>query len=244
MLLIIPAIEIKNGKCLRLVHGVEGFVPTDDPVEMAKLWRKENAKSLHVTDVDGFYEGRIVNTGVISTMVSTVDIPIELGSSLRSFDEIKKALDLGMYRVTIDPKMIEDEENAKQCVATFGASKIVLGIVIPAMDKAAAEQASIATALKAKTAGIKRVVYTDIVHEGVTKHPNYEMIKELAERTGMRVTVTGGVSGLEDLLKLQELEPFGVDSVVIGRAMYENKFSCQGIWRMSEAGNYPYTAKI
>ncbi len=244
MLLIIPAIEIKGGKCLRVVQGVHGNISTDDPIEMAKLWRKENAKSLHLTDVDGSPEGRLVNTGLIEKMVQTVDIPIELGGELKGFDEIQKAINLGMYRVTIGSSMIDEPELLKRIIAAFGPSKIVLGIVIPTTDKIAAERAAISTSLKAREFGIKRIVYTDIVHEGITKHPNYETIRDLAQQTGMRITVTGGVSGLEDLLKLQDLEPYGVDSVVIGRAMYENRFSCQGIWRISEEGNYPYTAKV
>jgi phosphoribosylformimino-5-aminoimidazole carboxamide ribotide isomerase len=244
VLLIIPAIEIKDGKCLRTVQGAEGPMATNDPIEMAKLWRKENAKSLHVTDMDGYQSGTIVNGEVIREMVKSVDIPIELGGSLRKVEDVQSAIGMGMYRVTVNPSMIADEKLLRQCVEMFGASKIVLGIVIPATGKDAAERDALETVARAKAAGIKRVLYTDIVHEGPAKHPNYDTIKTLGERTGMRITVSGGVSGLDDLLKLQELEPAGVDSVVIGRAMYENKFSCQGIWRMSEAGNYPYTAKV
>jgi phosphoribosylformimino-5-aminoimidazole carboxamide ribotide isomerase len=226
------------------VQGIEGPVSTNDPIEVARLWRKENAKSLHVTDVDGYAGGRIVNADVIAEMVRSVDIPIELGGSLTSFEEVEKALSLGMYRVTVGPSMIQEENVAAKCVEIFGASKIVLGIVIPAADKESAEREALTIALDAKRLGFKRVLYTDIVHEGAMKHPNFETIKELGQHTGMRITVSGGISGLEDLLKVQELESSGVDSVVIGRAMYENKFSCQGIWRMSEAGEYPYTAKV
>lgn len=244
MLLIIPAIEIERGKCLRIVRGVHGNISTDDPIEMAKLWRKENAKSLHVTDVDGTNDGILVNFDVIKKMVGSVDIPIELGGELNTFDEIQKAIDIGMYRVTIGPSMIDNPVSLTRAIAAFSASKIVLGIVIPAKKKDDAERAAIATSLKAKEFGIRRIVYTDIIHEPATEHPNYDPIKNLAEKTGMRITVMGGISGLDELLKLQELEPFGIDSVVIGRAMYENKFSCQGIWRLSEEGNYPYTAKV
>jgi len=244
VLLIFPAIEIRDGKCLRTVQGAEGAMTTNDPIEMARLWRRENAKSLHVTDVDGYQSGTIVNGDIIREMVKSVDIPIELGGSLRTFEEVEQAIGLGMYRVTVNPSMIGDEKLLRQCLEMFGASKIVVGIVIPAADKEAAEREALATVARAKAGGIKRVLYTDIVHEGAAKHPNYDTIKTLGERTGMRITVSGGVSGLDDLLKLQELESAGVDSVVIGRAMYENKFSCQGIWSMSEAGNYPYTAKV
>src|SRR5438876_9255794 len=107
MLLIIPAIEIKGGKCVLMVQGSEGFVYGNDPTEMARLWRKENAKSLHVTDVDGAIEGHLVNADVIERMVASVDIPIALGGGLRSFDEVKKAFDMGVYRVVIGTMFVE-----------------------------------------------------------------------------------------------------------------------------------------
>ena len=134
MLLIIPAIEIKGGKCLRTVQGLDDPHVGDDPIAMAKLWRKENAKSLHVTDVDGYPSGAIVNGKVIKDLVQSVDIPIELGGSLAGFAEIEQALALGMYRVTINTSIVENEPLARECVAKFGASKIVLGIVIPATE--------------------------------------------------------------------------------------------------------------
>ena len=250
MLLIIPAVEIKGGKCVQMVQGAEGFVHSDDPIEMAKLWRKENAKTLHVTDVDGALEGRLVNFSVIQQMVKTVDIPIELGGGLRTIDEIRKALDLGIYRVVISTMLIERPDEAKRVLDEFGASKIVLGIdaengIVQTRGwKEDSGLTAITVALNAKQLGFKRIVYTDILRDGMMAGPNFDAIKMLAEKTGMRVTASGGIGGLEDLLKLQELEPLGVDSVIIGRALYENKFACQGLWRLCEAGNYPYTAKV
>ena len=91
MILVIPAIDIKGGKCVQMVRGVAGFVYSDDPIEMAKLWRKENAKALHVTDIDGAMEGHLVNFGIIEKMVETVSIPIVLAGGFRTFDEVKRA---------------------------------------------------------------------------------------------------------------------------------------------------------
>src|SRR5512141_2249973 len=128
MLLVIPAIEIKGGRCVQMVQGIEGFTYSDDPVEMAKLWRRENAKSLHVTDVDGALAGHLVNTDIIRTMVETVDIPIELGGGLRTFDAVKFAFELGMYRVLLSTMVIENPDEAKRVIETYGPSKVVLGI--------------------------------------------------------------------------------------------------------------------
>lgn len=250
MLLLIPAIEIRGGKCVQMVQGTEGFVYSDDPVEMAKLWRKENAKSLHVTDIDGAEQGHLVNTDVIKRMVQTVDIPIELGGGIRTFKDIQQAFAIGAYRVIIETMLIDNPDDAKKAIDVYGASKVVLGIdvengIVKTRGwKATSGLTPISVALNAKAMGFRRIVYTDILRDGTMRGPNFIAIKELAEKTGLRVTASGGVSGLDDLLKLQELEPLGVDSTVIGRALYENKFSCQGIWRLCEAGNFPYTAKI
>jgi phosphoribosylformimino-5-aminoimidazole carboxamide ribotide isomerase len=250
MLLIIPAIEIKGGKCVQMVQGIEGFVYSDDPIEMAKLWRKENAKSLHVTDVDGAIEGRLVNFDVIERMVKTVDIPVELGGGLRTFEEIKRAFDAGIYRVVLSTMVIENPDEAKRIIETYGPSKVILGIdakngIVKTKGWAAdSGLTAISVALNAKALGFKRVAYTDILLSGMMRGPNTDALKSLAEKTGMRITASGGISSLDDLLKLQEMESLGVDSVVIGRALYENKFACQELWRLCEAGNYPYTAKI
>jgi phosphoribosylformimino-5-aminoimidazole carboxamide ribotide isomerase len=250
MLLIIPAVDIRGGHCVQMVQGIEGYSYSDDPVEMARLWRKENAKSLHVTDVDGAIQGRLVNDEYIRTMVNTVDIPIELGGGLRSFAAVKQAFELGVYRVLVSTMVIENPDEAKRVIDAYGPSKVVLGI--DALDgivathgwKESSGLTAISVALNAKALGFRRVVYTDIRLDGTLRGVNLRVLREIAEKTGMRVTSAGGISGLDDLLKVQELEKFGVDSVVIGRALYENKFSCQGIWRLCEAGNYPYTAKV
>ena len=250
MLLIIPAVDIKGGRCVQMVQGIEGYSYSDDPVEMARLWRKENAKSLHVTDVDGAIQGHIVNGDLIRRMVDTVDIPIELGGGLRSLEVVKRALDYGVYRVLISTMLIENPDEAKRVIDTFGPSKVVLGIdaldgiVVTHGWKESSGLTALSVALNAKALGFKRVVYTDIRLDGTLRGVNLRVLRELAEKSGMRITSAGGISGLDDLLGLQELEKLGVDSVVIGRALYENKFSCQGIWRQCEAGNYPYTAKV
>jgi phosphoribosylformimino-5-aminoimidazole carboxamide ribotide isomerase len=233
-----------------MVQGVEGFTYSNDPVEMAKLWRKENAKCLHVTDVDGALQGHIVNVDLLHRLVETVDIPIELGGGLRSFETIKRAFDHGIYRVVIGTMLIEKPDEAKRVLDAYGPSKVVLGI--DALDGIVATRGrlessgltAISVALNAKALGFRRVEYTDIRFDGTLRGMNLHVLRDLAEKTGMRITAAGGISGLDDLLKVQELEKLGVDSAVIGRALYENKFSCQGLWRQCEAGEYPYTAKV
>jgi phosphoribosylformimino-5-aminoimidazole carboxamide ribotide isomerase len=250
MLLVIPAIEIKDGRCVQRAEGLDGYSYSDDPVEMARLWRKENAKTLHVTDVEGAMEGRLVNTESIRKIVETVDIPIEVGGGLRSLADVRQAFGLGVYRVVIGTMLIEDPDEAKRAIDEFGSSKVVLGV--DAQDglvttrgwRESSGLTALTVALNAKALGFRRIIYTDIRADGTRRGVNLRVLRELGEKTGMRITSSGGVSGLEDLLSIQELEPYGVDSVVIGRALYQNKFACQGLWRRCEAGDYPYTAKV
>ena len=250
MLLVIPAIELREGRCVQQVQGVGGFSYSDDPVDMARLWRKENARSLHVTDLDGASTGTLPNAEAVKRIVDAVDIPVEVGGSLRTLDEVDRALSLGVYRVVVGTMAIEEPEVAQKALATFGASKIVLGV--DAMDgmvmmqgwKESSGLTALSVALNAKAMGFRRMLYTEVRPDDTLRGTNIRVLRDLAVNTGMRITSSGGLRGLEDLLALCELESLGVDSVVIGRALYENRFSCQGLWRMCEAGDYPYTAKV
>jgi phosphoribosylformimino-5-aminoimidazole carboxamide ribotide isomerase len=250
MLLVIPAIEIMGGKCVQMVQGHEGFVYSDQPIEMAKLWRLENAKSLHVTDVDGAMEGHPVHGEIIQRMVKAVDIPIELGGGLRTYEDVRQAFDYGIYRVVLGTMLTENPDDVCKCLETWGPSKIAVSIAAERTRvrvKGWTVNAGInvnEAGLKAQQLGFKRIIYSDINAHGLERHLDFGILRTLAETTRLRVTASGGISGLDDLLRLQELEPYGVDSVIIGRALYTNKFSCQGIWRVSEAKHYPYTAKI
>jgi phosphoribosylformimino-5-aminoimidazole carboxamide ribotide isomerase len=250
MLLVIPAIEIKNGRCFQVVRGVEGYSYSDDPVAMALLWRTENAKSLHVTDLDGVRPGHLVNTDVLRKMVTAVDIPVELGGGLRSFASVEEAFGIGAYRVVVGASLVDLPDEARRVLQTFGASKVVLGIdgtdgIVRTQEESASNgRNAVEVARNAREMGFRRVVYTDVGPDGAPRGVDLTVLRALGEQSGVRVTCSGGISGLDDLLKVQDLEPFGVDSAVIGRALCENKFSCQALWRRCEAGNYPYTARV
>lgn len=242
MILILPAIDLKNGKCVRLVQGAEGTetIYSDDPVQMAVLWRGENAKTIHVVDLDGAFGGKMKNLDVLRRMIEAVDIPIQVGGGIRTYDQVKQLLDCGIYRVVIGTAAIDDPDLVARCVKDFGARKIVVGIDAKdgiVMTKGWKENTGIeavSLALNMKQLGICRVVYTDISRDGMLVGPNYEAMKEMAVKTQLRVTASGGVSGYQDLIKLQELEKFGVDSVIVGKALYENRFPCQALWRENE----------
>ena len=128
MILIIPAVEIRAGRCVRTAQGVGELCYSDDPVEVARLWRIENAKSLHVTDLDGVREGRLVNAESVKRMVQTVDIPVELGGGVRTFEDARWAFETGVYRVLVSTMVIENPEEAQRLLSVYGPSKVVLAM--------------------------------------------------------------------------------------------------------------------
>jgi phosphoribosylformimino-5-aminoimidazole carboxamide ribotide isomerase len=250
MVLVIPAIEISQGKVVQPIQGAEGHTYSDDPVEIARLCRMENAKALHVTDLDGLAAGHVVNTDTIRNLVARVDIPIVLGRNFRSEESIRAAFDLGAYRVQLAATLAASREKLAPFVETFGGSRLTLGMdgvegeVVDERTLKPLGWTAVQAGLAAKSAGIQRLAYSEILPGSGTRSVNLRVLRELASATGLRVTAAGGISNLEALLKIQELEPLGVDSVIIGRALFQNKFSCLGLWRICEARNYPYTAKV
>ena len=242
MVLLVPAIDIRDGRCVRLVQGEPGTekIYSNDPVQMAVLWRGENAKCLHVVDLDGAFEGSMKNLELIRRMVNTVDIPIQIGGGIRTFEQVKQLIEIGVYRVVLGTAAIEDPELVTRSIASFGKSKLAIGIDAKngiVMTKGWQKDSGINAidlALAMKSRGVCRIIYTDISRDGMLNGPNFEAIKEIAVKSGLRVTASGGVSNFEDLRNIQELEKFGVDSVIVGKALYENRFPCEALWRMNE----------
>lgn len=242
MLLIFPSIEIRLGQCVHCVQGEQGLEQhySVDPVAMAVLWRGENAKTLHVVDVDGVRDGIIRNRDIIRRMVQAVDIPIQVAGGLRTYEQIKSLLDIGVYRVVLGTAAVATPSLIESLIKEFGARKIVVSLEAKdgklRTDGGTQDTniSSLEFAFHMKQLGVARLVYADIANDGKSKQLNYDALKELATQTKLRVTAQGGIAGYKDLIRLQELEKFGVDSVIIGRALYENQFPCQHLWRLNE----------
>jgi phosphoribosylformimino-5-aminoimidazole carboxamide ribotide isomerase len=242
MLLIFPSIEIRRGECVQLVQGEPGSerIYSIDPVQMAVLWRGENAKTLHVVDVDGVKSGTVVNRDTIQKIVQAIDIPVQVGGGIRDFESIQSLFQAGVYRVVLGTAAFHNRDLVERLIREFGARKIAIAIFArdgKIRTEGGAREHDVAPltfALQMKQLGVSRFVYSEIGDDGVTKVLNTDSLKELAIRTGIRVTAQGGVMGYRDLIRLQELEKYGVDSVIIGKALYENRFPCQGLWRLNE----------
>lgn len=242
MTLVIPAIDLRNGRCVRLYQGSyeQETVYFDDPVKMAKLWRVQNAHALHVVDLDAARGGstdRPHNRDIISSLCDALDIPVQLGGGIRSMEDIEAALELGAYRVVIGTAAVRDPELITEALERFSDCRIVVGI--DAKDGEVRVQGwtegsgldAVKLAQDMEQRGCRRIVYTDISRDGTMEGPNVDAYRTMGEHLDhMRITASGGVGGYEDLLRIKELAPYGVDSVIIGRALYENAFPCQQFW--------------
>lgn len=223
-----PAIDMKNGRCVRLRQGEfkNITVYSENPEEIAALWQEKKATFLHLVDLDGALAGRSVNEETIKKIVSSVNIPVEIGGGIRSEEAVKNMLSLGVKRVIIGTKAVEEPEFLKDMVEKFGADAIAAGIDAKAGMVAIQgwEQVSTVTAtelcLKMKEYGVKHIIYTDISRDGMLSGPNIPVTKKLTLETGLDIIASGGVSCMEDL---QSLYDAGISGAIIGKALYENR---------------------
>lgn len=238
MTLVIPAIDLRGGNCVRLYQGSyeKEQVYYEDPVKMAKLWRIQNAKVLHVVDLDAARQDTH-NREVIAQICEALDIPVQLGGGIRSMDDIEQALEAGVYRVIIGTAAARNPDLVSEAIAKFSCSRIVVGI--DAKDGEVRVQGwtegsgidAIDMALDMEQRGCRRIIYTDISRDGTLAGPNLEAYKSMGSRLSKaRITASGGVGDYKDLLAIKTLAPYRVDSIIIGRALYENKFPCQKLW--------------
>lgn len=244
-LLVIPSIDIQDGKTVRVVQGIpELNCPAygNDPVEMALIWRAENAKCLHVVDFNAAWEHSNVNHEIIRKICEAVIIPVELGGGIRNLEDAKIAFDLGVTRIVIGTLAFENPKEFSKILETFTPNRVVAAIDV-IENQVVTRGRRVFTGINAldyarmlKELGAQRYVVTDVRRNGMMLGPNIELSKNIAEVTERKVTHSGGIGGYHDLIKLQKEAEGYVDSVIIGRALYENKFPCQKIWRVAEAG--------
>jgi len=221
---IIPAVDLRNGKCVRLYQGdyAQETVFSDDPAAMARRWQSEGAKRLHLVDLDGAAEGEPRNLDAIENILAAVEVPVQVGGGIRSLETIVQLLDLGVSRAILGTAAIEDPLLVEKACRQFGG-QIIVGI--DARDGMAAtrgwlQQSSIAAGELANRMvglGARRFIYTDISRDGTLTGPNFEAIAELLSQVGVPVIAAGGISSIEHLTRLAGL---GVEGAIVGRAIY------------------------
>ena len=239
-LLVIPVIDIKDGMCVRLPQGLDDKITyySDNPVKVAKLFRRENFKTIHITDLDGAIYGRMKNYNVIKDIANAVDVPIQLGGGIRDIETARKMFtDLGVYRVVIGTAAMSVPGFIKELLDNFSCSKIVIGIdekINNVVTNGWVQYVNITPLDFAKyveSLGIKRIIYQDVTRVGNASGPFLERLKEISLATKLKITSAGGIGCYRDLKDLMDLNIPNIDSVMISRALYENAFPCQKLWR-------------
>lgn len=221
---IYPAIDIKDGKCVRLLRGSFDDVTVygDDPAEMAKRWESEGGEYIHVVDLDGAVKGHGVNAEAIRRICESVSMPVQTGGGIRTMEDIEAKLSCGISRVIIGTKAVSDPEFIKNAVAKYG-DKIAVGIdakdgkvAIEGWEKTT-EFGAVEFAKKMAELGVKTIIYTDIATDGTLAGPNVEAMKEMASNIDVDVIASGGIGNMDHIMSLAGT---GVEGVIVGRALY------------------------
>ena len=226
-MIIIPAVDIKNGKCVRLAQGrkEDETVFSDDPAAMALKWAQAGAELIHVVDLDGAFDQKPRNIDAIKKILQTVDTPIQLGGGIREEQTVRVFLDMGVGRVIIGTEAIKNPEFVEQSARRY-PGRIVVGI--DARDgRVAIEGWTETTRIKAvdlakkfENCGVAAINFTDIYRDGMQTGPNIEETRRLAQAVNIPVVASGGVATIEDIKNLFPLEAFGVIGVITGKALY------------------------
>ena len=229
---VIPAIDLLEGRCVRLYQGdyAQSQVFDENPIAVAQQWVDQGATRLHLVDLDGAKAGHPVNHETIAAIVRAVNVPVQVGGGLRKRQSVVDLLKLGVQRVILGTVAVEEPPLVEQVCAEF-PGQIIIGI--DARDGKVAtrgwletsEIEAIALAQQMQQLGAAAIIYTDIHRDGTLQGPNREALRSLAEAIAIPVIASGGVSSVRDLLQLMPLESVGVTGAIVGRALYTGALS-------------------
>lgn len=224
---IIPAIDIRGGRCVRLIQGKfdQETVFGDDPVKMANKWASLGAQRLHIVDLDGAKSGTPLNAEIISLMAKSIEIPVQMGGGIRTLETAEKMLALGVDRVIIGTSAALDRSLAESMFKALG-ERAVLGLdasggfVATHGWQNVLDVKAVDFAREMQKAGAKRIIHTDISRDGMLEGVNLAAMKEMAEAVEIPVIASGGVTNTFDIVNLKKLEPLGIEGVIVGKALY------------------------
>lgn len=226
---IIPAIDIRGGKCVRLYQGDYNCetVYNDNPIVVAEEWEKQGAQMLHIVDLDGAKKGRPINTDTIAQLVKTVKIPIQVGGGIRSMDSIDELIKLGVSRIILGTSALDNSSLLVEAISSYGEKVIISldvknGVLMKNgwLEKSNSELFS--TLQELETKGVSSIIYTDTIKDGTLTEPNYSAITLLRSKTPMNLIIAGGVSSIEQIKQLKDRR---VNGVILGKALYEGKIT-------------------
>ena len=232
---VIPAIDLRGGRCVRLTQGRKEDVKVYDanPVEVARDFARAGAQLIHVVDLDGaFAESSLSNRRVVEEIIRSAGVDVEFGGGMRALRDVEEMIERGAARVVVGTLAVESPQIFGEILGKFGA-KIAVGIdaregkVLTRGWEKKEELSAIELAQRVARIGVERIVYTDVARDGMLGGVNIEQTCALAQQCGVRVTASGGVSSLADIERLKEVSDCGVDSVIVGKALYEGRFTLQ-----------------
>jgi phosphoribosylformimino-5-aminoimidazole carboxamide ribotide isomerase len=223
-MLILPAIDLRHGKCVNLIQGKadEETVFSEAPVEMAKHWQNEGAEYLHLVDLDGAFQGTAANFHIVREIVNALDIPTQLGGGIRTMGRLDEVLALGVTRAILGTAALKDRRLVKTGCEKYGA-RIAVGI--DARDGMAAtdgwlevsQKSAVEFAREMEALGVQTIIYTDIKSDGMLKGPNLKTTQALINAVSINVIASGGVTTIQDIKNLKKIGAYGA---IIGRALY------------------------
>lgn len=226
-MVVIPAVDIKNGKCVRLKQGNfnDETVYSGDPVTVAKRWESEGARILHVVDLDGAKNGMVTNFDVIAKILEIVKIPVQVGGGIQNREILEMLLSTGVDKVILGTLALENEDLLNKLLEEFADQLIVAldsrdGKLTKKGWQENTEKDLLITAQKLEKLGVKKFIYTNVLKDGTLTKPDYSEIEVLVQTIKVPIIVAGGVSSIADIKNLKSLN---VEAVVIGKALYEGK---------------------
>ena len=230
-MLILPAIDLRNGKCVNLVQGrvKDETIFSDQPIEMAKRWEAEGAEYLHLVDLDGAFQGTSANLQIVREIVETIQIPVQLGGGIRTLAWLDRILAVGVARAILGTAALKNPGLVESACRKYGAQ---IAVGIDAKDELVATQgwlnvsqkSAIEFAKEMQNLGVLTIIYTDIKSDGMLKGPNMEATQGVVEAVEIDVIASGGITSVEDLTTLKSI---GVSGAIIGRALYTGDLDLQ-----------------
>ena len=233
-MIIFPAIDIKDKKCVRLTQGDFDKVNVygEDPSLMAKKWADDGAEFIHVVNLNGSRDEIGINDETLSKVAKSVDVPIQVGGGIRDEKRVKELLDLGINRVIVGTMAIENKELLKELIEKYKADKIVVSIdakngkVATHGWEKVSDIDSLDLCKELEQIGVKTIVYTDISKDGMLEGPNFDIYKELSQKTTLDIIASGGVTSIDDVKCLLDMNMYGA---IIGKALYDNRIDLKEV---------------
>lgn len=242
---VIPAIDLLEGRCVRLYQGdyEQSQVYDENPVQVARQWEEQGATRLHLVDLDGAKQGKPVNLEVIKSIIREIKIPVQVGGGLRNLESVGILLENGVNQVILGTVAVENPDLVQELCQMF-PNKIIVGI--DARDGKVATKGWLETsevlatdlAQNMEKLGVAAIIYTDIKRDGTLIGPNKEALRELAQQIKIPVIASGGISSLTDVLSLLSLEPLGVTGMITGRALYTGDLNLSEAIKAVGAGRW------